>query len=338
MIVLRDYAELRAWGGAPVVLTVGFFDGVHRGHQHLLRSLREQAQRLDARSLAVTFSNSPRGFHHPDRHWRYLSLPEEKLALLAETGVDATLMLRYTASVAKQSARLFFKGLDHFAQIAGLSVGYDSSIGSDMLRGREGFGQLAVEYGWDFQFVEPFPATATPVKSSLIREHIAAGELEAARRLLGHAYFVMGRVAAGKGKGGELLHTPTANLYVPQSKLTPPMGIYAGSAETAQGSYPAAICIITHEQALRTVLERDGVPAVEADPNTVVVEAHLIGFSGDLYAQLLTVRFLKWLREFRDFESSAELQQQIRTDIAETESVYQQELAQSTPACSDNIQ
>jgi len=225
--------------------------------------------------------------------------------------------------VARQSASEFLKGLAGPAPLAGITMGYDSSIGCDMLRGREAFSALAQRLGLALDFVEPFPPQTEPVKSSAIRELIAAGDVALALQLLGHPYFLTGQVDSGKGKGGQKLGTPTANLYVPQEKLTPPTGVYAGAADSLAGRFAAAICVITRQQALRTVLERDDalLPPHE-DPTAVVVEAHLIGFHGDLYSTTVTVQFLARLRDFRDFATPAELIAQIERDIAAARAIY----------------
>jgi len=322
MQVLRDYNDLHAWAQGPVALTAGFFDGVHRGHQHLLLRLRELAARHGAQSVVVTFSNSPRAFHQHGGEWRYITLPEEKLALLAGTGVDATLIIPYTQAVADQSARQFLAGIAAQCRLVALCLGYDTSIGCDMLRGREQFSRLAAELGLELSFVEAHAPEGAPVKSSRARELIVAGDMAAARQVLGHPYFVMGTIGAGKGKGGPLLGAPTANIYLPHEKISPPPGVYAGLAGAGERRYAAAIVVLTDEQARNTVLERDGqAHPLPGDPTQMIVETHLIGYAGDLYGAPLTVQFLSRLRDFRDFASAEELAAQIRLDIEQVKSM-----------------
>ncbi|MCH7472625.1 hypothetical protein IIA79_06705 [bacterium] len=255
--MFRDFATLGGWSPGPVVATIGFFDGLHLGHQHLLDCLSAAVGERAARSLVITFSNSPRAFHQPGSVLRYLTMPEEKLQLLAASGVDATLMIEYNESVAIQTAAMFLKGISHFVELAGLCAGYDTTIGSDMVGGKEGLEQLTGKLGIDLIFVEPFLADGRPVKSSQARRLVRAGEVERARVVMGHPYFAISKVRRGKGKGAKRLGIPTANLYLPWQKLTPKAGVYAALGEVLGESYPAAVCVMSDEQARRTVLERE---------------------------------------------------------------------------------
>lgn len=315
--LLYSYSELRAWRPGRIALTVGFFDGVHQGHRELLRRLCAQARRLGAASVAVTFSNSPRAFHQHEGEWRYITLPDEKLAMLAETCVDAVVMLEYTEEVARQTGKEFFDNFSSVAPVAAICMGYDTSIGCDMVRGLDGFTALARDLGVELEYVDAVGLAGIPVKSSQARSLILAGDMAGAREVLGHSYFVIGTVSSGKGKGGELLGTPTANVYLPYEKISPPTGVYAGLARAGGRTYPAAIVVLTVEQAAHTVLEHGQPPAgIPPDPAQVVVEAHLIGFDGSIYGQRVVIDFLERLRDFRDFPDREALIAQIALDIA----------------------
>jgi len=320
--LLYSIGELAAWHPVRLALTVGFFDGVHLGHRELLRRLCAQARRLGAVSVAVTFSNSPRAFHQHEGEWRYITLPEEKLAMLAETCVDAVLMLEYTQEIAGQTGKEFFESFAAVAPVVGLCAGYDTSIGREMLRGEEAFAVLARELGAELDYVAAVGAEGAPVKSSLARRLILAGDMRQARKVLGHSYFVIGTVSAGKGRGGELLGAPTANIILPHEKISPPSGVYAGLGRVENRIFPAAIVVLTAEQAVHTVLEREDLPVeLPLDPSQVVVEAHLIGFDGSIYGQRVVIDFLERLRDFRDFESRQALIEQIAIDIAMTREI-----------------
>jgi riboflavin kinase/FMN adenylyltransferase len=324
MHVLRTYEELGQWGrGAEaVVLAIGYFDGVHRGHAHLFAQLRREAVAHRAQTLVITFSNSPREFHQPEERWRFLTTPVEKLLLLGRSGLDAALMLRYDRSVAQQSAALFLKGLQHFAPLRAVVAGYDSRIGSDMVQGREGYGELCRRLGLSLHFVEPFTLQGAEVKSSRVRALVEAGDVATAERLLGHPYFVLGPVVHGKGKGADRLDVPTANLVLPPDKLPPAVGIYAALAEVEGRFYPAATCVMTALHWHNTPLEIgiSGVPP-SLTPDQYVVETHLLDFSGDLYGSSLTLHFLERLRGWQDFADTAALQARIAEDIAQTREV-----------------
>jgi len=329
VMVLRSMAELTAWAVKPVVFTVGFFDGVHRGHQALLGTLTAAARERDAYSLIITFSNSPRGYHYPEKHYPLLTLPEEKLLLLGRTGADAALMLTYDASIAAQSARQFLDSLGAVMPLAGFCIGYDSKLGNDQLGGREAYEQLCSELDVDLIFGEALTESGRPVKSREARELLRQGRVGELRSVLGHAYFVSGKVEAGKGKGGHELKIPTANLLLPPLKLAAPTGIYAGAGVVDGRRYPAAVCVMSSRQHQHTVLERNNRcgPESDVDDRRVVVEAHLTGYSGDLYGQALLIEFLARLRDWIDFDSEEQLRLQIGRDIAATAAVFEQESA-----------
>jgi riboflavin kinase/FMN adenylyltransferase len=324
MIVLRSIEHLAKWDIPAVVFTIGFFDGVHRGHQALLAELNRAAHKQGAASLAVTFSNSPRSFHNPGQQHRYITTHEEKLLLLADCGVNATMMLDYDASVASQDAARFIRSLGAHVPLKALCIGYDSTLGCDQVGGREGFTTLASELGLGLVFVEALADAGNPVKSSQVRRHVLQGEMQQARQLLGHPYCVLGVVQRGKGKGRARLGVPTANLVLPAEKLAPAPGVYACRSRIRGKHYPAAVCVMSGVQHVNTPLEkgeRNPAPAKLAD---VVVEAHLVGYDGDLYGKYIRLDFIEHLREWRDFATPESLHAQIKDDIARAVKVLEQ--------------
>jgi len=327
MDILHSFSELGDWSDRPVVFTVGFFDGVHRGHQALVRTLTDTAREYAADSLLITFANSPRGFHQPDRRFPYLTMPEEKLHLLKGLGIDATLMLDYDAGVAANTAAEFIGLINAQAPVKALVIGYDSRFGCDMVGGLAGFTELTEKLGLGLRFVEAVTYDDRPVKSRETRELTRRGRMADVRSVLGHPYFAIGTVRHGKGKGGRELSIPTANLVMPPQKLCPPVGIYAGVAEVAGRRYPAAMCVMTAEVHVRTALENGGESLIAPlEPmDTTVIEAHLLDFTGSLYGQVIKVDFIKHLRGWVDFASPAELLTRIERDIAETRAVVSAE-------------
>ena len=318
MITATTIGELAGQVSGPVVFTVGFFDGVHLGHRYLLDRLKAAARQADAQSLVITFSNSPRGFHRPEEQFAYLTMPVEKLALLAATGVDATLMLDYDASIARQNSREFMRWIGAHVRVEGFTIGYDSRLGCDQIAGEEAYRRLTGELGIDLTFVPEHTLAGRPVKSRQTRELVRAGEMDAVRRLLGHPYFIMGTVGHGKGKATNELSIPTANLALPAAKLAPPVGIYAGLAHVNSAAYPAACCVMTNGLQHNTALEHDEGPQAVTSPNKMIVEAHLVEFQGDLYGRPLRLDLIKRLRDWIDFDSPEALHQQIQRDIEAT--------------------
>ena len=323
MQVLRSFNELGDWASGPVVFTVGFFDGVHRGHQALVRALTAAARGRDAASLLITFANSPRGFHYPGKLYPYLTMPEEKLHLLSKLGIDAALMLDYDASIAANTAAGFVGLIAEQAPVSALVIGYDSRFGCDMVGGLAGFTALTDGLGIGLEFVAAVTHDGRPVKSRETRDLTRQGRMADVRGVLGHPYFAMGTVSHGKGKGGSELRVPTANLVLPSEKLVPPVGIYAGVTQVDGARYPAAMCVMTATGHAQTTLENGGSPAggppVPAD--AMVIEAHLLDFAGSLYGKVLRVDFIQHLRGWVDFASPEALAEQIRRDIEETRAV-----------------
>jgi riboflavin kinase/FMN adenylyltransferase len=206
-----------------------------------------------------------------------------------------------------------------------LAVGFDSRLGNDMLQGSAAFSELANRLGLVVQFADALGGAGSPIKSSRIRGLVEAGDMRGAGRLLGHPYFVLSPVVHGKGKGTERLALPTANLILPPEKLVPPVGVYAALAEVAGQFFPAATCVMSPELWQATPLEigSSGVPSgIAADQS--IVETHLIGFTGDLYGNMLTLHFLERLRGWQAFTAVSALQTQIAADIELTRSICQQ--------------
>lgn len=314
MQVFANIPELAALK-VPAVATVGFFDGVHLGHQSLIRELNDFARRIDAMPLVITFSNSPKEFH-TGGHWQYLTLADEKLHLLEQCGADTILMLKYGASIAGMTARQFFEAIGAACRLKGIVAGYDSAIGCDMIVGEEQYGELANELGVELWMARPVTVDGAYVKSSLIRQYVLDNDLGHARKLMGRHYLIQGVVEHGKGKGNKMLSIPTANIYLPDDKLAPPTGIYAARAEIGGSTYPAAICIMEWERSQNTVLEHgDPVAPPASGQKGRVVEAYLIGFDGSLYGDQVRLGVVGHIRDWIDFDSADGLVEQITRDI-----------------------
>jgi riboflavin kinase / FMN adenylyltransferase len=320
MEILRSYPELAEWAsqhGNAMAATIGFFDGLHRGHQYLLSELYHLTMVQGLKSLIVTFRNAPRGFHQPEHDWLHITTTEEKLYLLAQTSIDATLVLEYTEDIANLSAAVFLQGLNQYCPLSALCVGYDSRLGRDQIAGREEYEILCRRLGLHLRFVEALSKDNLPLKSRLARDLISNGRMQEAQQVLGRPYFVMQEIVHGKGLGGTRMGIPTANMLLPLEKLTPPTGVYACLAEVDGMMYPAATCVMSSEQAHRTVLEREQRAAeLPTELNRVVMESHLLDYHGDLYGQRVILNFIKHIRGWVDFESVEQLKQQLDTDFA----------------------
>jgi len=301
----------RGGGGGGAVCSIGFFDGVHRGHQCLIRQVRDEALRRGERSLLITFDRHPRSVFAPDAVPSLLTTTEEKMALLKATGVDDIYVLPFDATMAALTAREFIQQVlrDRLGATT-LVIGYDHHFGrplSDSPRGGEGFLEYQA-YGREagIEVVLAKELEGEHVSSSLIRKALEAGDVERASRLLGRPYAWTGRVVHGHGVGHQL-GFPTANLEtVNPEKMLPARGAYAVRVKNER---------VKSEEwtAMLNIGQR---PTLDNGTDTSI-EAHLFDFHGDLYDQVLTLSFITRLREERRFSSEAELAEQLKLDKEE---------------------
>jgi len=273
------------------VLAIGNFDGVHRGHRALLRRMRAWADEEGRSAAIVTFFPPAKVLF---QGMSYLASHEEKLALLEPFAPDAVAMVRFDRDYARTDKSAF---LAELAELAPRAI----VVGEDFRFGRHRAGGLD-----DLQHVperlEVFGLEhdgGAPVSSSRIREHLLAGEIEAARRLLGAPYLAIGEVVEGDRRG-RTIGFPTANLDLPVDKALP-IGVFAVQVDTPDGRYGG----------MANVGPRPSFP--DGAPR---LEAHLFEFDGDLYGQRLAVRFLQRLRGQRRFDGLDDLVAQLRADRA----------------------
>jgi riboflavin kinase/FMN adenylyltransferase len=287
-------------------VSVGNFDGVHRGHAALVAELRRRARAIHGPAVAVTFDPHPLQLLQPERFQPVLTTPADRAELLQACGADHVLILRTTPDFLQLSAAEFFQvvlreRLAARAVVEGPNFGFGRNREGDLNSLRE----LCRETGLLLTVVPPLmTAEGQPVSSSRVRRALVAGDVRAAAELLGRPYRLRGQVAVGHRRG-QTLGFPTANLErVPT--LIPGDGVYAVRVFASATAWPAAANVgpspTFGEQARR-------------------VEVHLIGFQGDLYGQELAVEFLDRLRDTRPFAGPAELVEQLRRDVEQARRV-----------------
>jgi riboflavin kinase / FMN adenylyltransferase len=309
--VINDLSQ-PPWPGERSVITIGAFDGVHLGHTAVVAQVRRLAAALDARSVVVTFDRHPASVVRPESAPRLLTDLPTRLELLAETGLDATVVLAFDQARADESAHNFVEEvLVNGLATKAVVVGDDFHFG----RHREGNVALLRELGREMDFeVEPVSLVERPdgvdepVSSTAIRRALAGGEVDVAARLLGHLYEARGRVVTGD-KRGRLLGFPTANVEVPNAMCHPADGVYAGWYLRPDGSIHA--CAIN--------LGRRPTFYEHADHS--LLEAHLLDFNDDLYGEPARVRFQAFLRSERKFEGIDALVAQLKHDVESTRRV-----------------
>jgi riboflavin kinase/FMN adenylyltransferase len=283
------------------VVTVGTFDGVHRGHWAVLQEIRLRAKETGRRSILVTFHPHPLMILRPDEAPFLLTTPAEKKEILAETGLDYAVFLSFNHVLAEYSPRRFVEEiLIGRLGVQELVIGYDHGFG----KGRSGDALTLRNIGLDLKFtvdvVSPIWAGEEPVSSSRIRKALLEGDVESAQRGLGRPYCLRGMVVRGEGRGRSL-GFPTANLWVPANgKLIPHPGVYAVRAGLKRGVFGGAIHIGPR-------------PTFRGSPPTI--ELHLMEFDGDLYGEEIRVEFVRFLRDVKPFASASALVGQLKLDV-----------------------
>ncbi|MCB1276884.1 bifunctional riboflavin kinase/FAD synthetase [Prosthecobacter sp.] len=300
MQVLRSIEALSSLPG-PLALAVGVFDGIHRGHQEVIRAAQEHATQHHGTAVVVTFDPHPIHVIRPGSAPKLLCGPRHQQLVLSQIGIPCLLACPFTAETAQTPARDFIQQLVDASQPLGcISVGYSWSFGHK----REGNIHLLMELGQEHDFavygVPPLRIDGEVVSSTLIREAISNGDFGKAATLLGRDYSVFGSVVEGR-KLGRQLGFPTANVEVENEQL-PPLGVYAVEARIDDSWLPAV-----------ANLGRRPTVAENAEPS---LEVHLLDWSGDLYGKDLEVRFTRLLRREMKFGSLEELKTQIARDIA----------------------
>jgi riboflavin kinase/FMN adenylyltransferase len=305
--MVQHYTSLDGINIRNTYLTIGSFDGIHIGHQQLIRELNNRAHLFGAKSVVLTFHPHPSVILRGRTGAFYLTTPSEKAQLLDELGIDILITHPFTHELSQSSAREYVSNLLDHLEFLQLWVGHDFALG----KGREGnvpnLKVLGEELRFQVHVIEPVMITGNVVSSSLLRKLITEGNISEANRLLGRLYRVAGDVVHGDGRG-KRIGIPTANLETGDEKLIPGAGVYACRAQILDKLWPAAVNVGTR-------------PTFESADQRSHVEAHILDFSGDLYTQNIKLDFVERLRGEERFESVDELIKQIYADIEQTREI-----------------
>lgn len=301
---VSSLGELVENGIKRVSIAIGVFDGVHRGHQLLLRQLTEMAGKNDSVPAAMTFYPHPRAVLEPHNPPPLLISPSKRISLLHDYGMQAVVTLPFSQSFAEQSPQEFIRKCLHSPEIriCGLCVGEKWRFGAGGAGGIELLEQMSVKDGFDFAAVPEFIINGELVSSTGIRRAIAGGKLSEAAAMLGRNYSLVGSVEKGHQDAGRDLQHPTANLSIRYGVL-PPCGVYAARAFINGRKYTAAVNV--------------GVSPTYNRPEEKKVrfEVHCLDFSEDIYGRSVEVELLEYIREERCFLSPGELKKQIEADL-----------------------
>lgn len=304
---MQHYSSFEEAPSSPVWLTIGVFDGVHRGHQAILRQLTEGAHHDSAASLVVTFHPHPAVVLGKIENPRYLTSPQERARLLGEAGVDMIITLPFTLQMAALSAEEFMGWVSSRFEIRQLLAGADFALG----KGREGnlsrLEQIGQQMGFGLQVIQPVLLDGERISSSLIRDHLQKGKVQQASRLLGRYYRISGSVIHGDGRGKQL-GFPTANLQFWEEQLLPAGGVYATWAWVNGVRYPS-------------VTNLGFRPTFDQHSPQPHLETHLLDFHRNLYNQQIELDFVHHLRSEIRFASVDALIEQVNQDKKTAEEV-----------------
>lgn len=300
------------WSGERSVVTIGAYDGVHRGHLSIIESVRQLASAAGARSTVMTFDRHPASVVRPESAPKLLTDLDQKLELLAATGIDATVVIHFDETQSREDPAHFVRRvlIDSLAATV-VVVGEDFHFG----RNREGNVELLRRLGVNGDFeVQPLELVARPdgidepISSTAIRRALAGGEVELAAQLLGRPFEARGVVVVGDQRG-RLLGFPTANVEVPNTICVPADGVYAGWYERPSGeAHPCALNLGRR-------------PTFYEHADHSLLEAHLLDFEGDLYGERAKVRFTHFLRSERKFNGVDALITQLKHDVEHARAV-----------------
>lgn len=297
---LKTLQEKAGW--TSCLATVGNFDGVHLGHQALLRRTVESAHERNLPAVAVTFDPHPVSVLS-ERAPKVLCSTAQRLEYMEELGVDAVLLLPFTRELAAESAGEFCRRvLVDTLSVQELFIGYDFRMGRD----QAGADVLRTFLPHVTQ-VEAVLVDGKPVSSTRIRKALADGNLEEANILLGRPFSVQGEVVHGEGRGGPLLGIPTANLDIPHTQAMTAPAVYATSARLLDGEGAGEWRMSVTSFCKNPTF----------DGSMLTLETHIMDFSGDIYGRELEVRFLAKLRQDRRFDGLDALIAQLHADMDE---------------------
>ncbi len=299
MNVINSLTELQHPFENPV-LTIGNFDGVHKGHLALFDKVKERAKAIHGHSVVMTFDPHPLKVMKQGNGPPLITPTRQKLELIAEAGIDFILCIPFTREFAEISADAFVREL--LVSRLGLKeivVGYDYSFGNRREGNIDLLKKMGKTLGYRVHVVKPLVVNENLVSSTSIRNLVSAGNLVRAKEQLGRNYQVTGTVVKGAGRGGKLLGFPTANLQL-ADELIPRKGVYAVTVFMNGKTYY-------------------GVTNIGYNPtfgnNALSIETHLLDFTGNLEGEVIKINFIYHLRDEKTFDSIEELSDQITLDI-----------------------
>ena len=286
-------------------ITIGSYDGLHRGHRRVVERVVARAGREQRSTALVTFDPHPRCVLAPDTCPPTLTTVDEKAELLDQLGMDRLIVLPFNRKLSQLSATEFLDRLIDRLPVSGLVVGHDFALGHDRQGNHEFLARYGSEHGFAVEAIEPFGLEGQVVSSSVIRKLLLEGNVAHAARLLGRQYSISTYVEHGTGTGSRIGY-PTANFAVTPNKLVPRNGVYAVWVDIDGHDYQGAMNV--------------GYRPTFGE-NRLTVEAFILDFAGDIYHQDVRARFVQRIRDEKKFESVDALVAQISHDVERSRSI-----------------
>ena len=300
---MKIFQDLTAINSIPnPVLTIGTFDGVHIGHQKILQQVKKEAEKIGGESVLFTFFPHPRMVLYPESHGlKLLQTQEEKMAKLARVGVENCIVYPFTFDFSRLSAIEFVRDiLVNKLQIKKLVIGYDHQFGKNREGNIEFLKEICEVYGFEVIEIPAQDIDAVNVSSTKIRKAILNGDIARANEYLGERFELTGTIVHGQAIG-KTIGFPTANIQVNSDlKLIPGNGVYAVAVSLKDSDYIGMLNIGNR-------------PTVN-DSADRTIEVHILDFSGEIYAEEITVKFIDKLRDETQFKDLQELQNQLKED------------------------
>ncbi|MBA7500147.1 Bifunctional riboflavin kinase/FMN adenylyltransferase [subsurface metagenome] len=282
-------------------IALGVFDGVHLGHQKLIKLTVDKAKKNDGISMVVNFDPHPDIIINPESNVFLLTTLEERISLIKDLGVDVFLIIKFNKVMSKMPPEDFIsKILVDSLQAKELFVGFNYKFGFQGKGNPDILREYSKFYKFKTNILKPITANNTIISSTRIKDYIKSGEIKKAKKLLGHAITISGRVISGKGRGRKLLNFATANIETPSDKILPVNGVYLVEIKIDNKNYYGLMNI--------------GVkPTFKESERTI--EVHIINFNKKIYNKKVVVNILKKIREEKYFTHPSLLKKQIEDDI-----------------------
>lgn len=283
----------------PIILTIGNFDGVHKGHLSVLERLQKSASIQKAQTCVLTFSNHPSEILRPHAPITLLCTVDHRIKLLKEQKIDHLVLIPFHKELAEQTASTFIENLRGYIPFSKLVLGHDAVIGKDRQGDRNLLTQLGEQFSFSTEYVEGYCLDEAPISSSRIRKCVADGQLAMVQQLLGRPYSIYGKVIPGAGKGRQI-GFPTANIDI-ANLCCPPQGVYAVKVCVDKVFYPGIANL--------------GIAPTFSNNRTVQLEVHLFDQELNLYGVEIEIVFNEFVRAEKKFPSIDALKSQIQADI-----------------------